>query len=127
MLLVKMAATRYGSKGVLVGASLTGIEIQRSLEDALKWNLRDGNAMKADGNKEVMDKSNLGDKEVQGNNYYEMTRVLSLMQMDAQRFNHFLKKIGWEDVMESDENGMNRVHRDNIQVLCRIVRDRSID
>ena len=62
-----------------------------------------------------------------GNEFYDLKRVLSLMQMEMEEFNDFLNKIGWQDVIEIDENGVNRVHRNSMQILSRILRDRTID
>lgn len=130
MVLQKMAAINIGSMDVLVGAGSTGIELQRSLDDALKLILRRENGMQGNLDKADKDRVYVDGREDfminGGNDFYEMTTVLSLMQMEEQQFNDFLKKISWEDVIESDSNGVNRVHRDNMQVLSKIIRDRTI-
>lgn len=131
MILEKMAAISTDSMEVLVRVSSTGIELQRSLNDALKLIKRRENGMQGNADKAEKDRVDVDSREDfkinGGNDFFEMTRVLSLMQMEKEEFNDLLNKIGWQDVIEIDENGVNRVHRNSMQILSRILRDRTID
>ena len=130
MILEKIATIGSDRMEVLVPVGSTGIELQRSLNDALMLIQRrdgmQGNVDKAEKDRVSMDKRE--DVMIKGGNeFFEMTRVLILMQMEMEEFNDFLNKIGWQDVIEIDENGVSRVRRNSMQILSRILRDRTID
>lgn len=132
MILEKMATISTDRMEVLVRVVPTGIEIQRkrSLNDALKLIKRrdgiQGNVDKAEKDRVSMDRRE--DVRInEGNDFFEITRVLSLVQMEMEEFNDLLNNIGWQDVIEIDENGVNRVNRNSMQILSRILRDRTID
>ncbi|MBK8517619.1 MAG: hypothetical protein IPL55_15440 [Saprospiraceae bacterium] len=131
MVLQKIAAISTGSMEVLVGGDSKVSELRMHLDDTLKRILRvDGNRMEGDRDRDVMSRANVGGKEEVmingGNDFYEMTRVLSLMQMEMDEFNDLLNKIGWQDLVQEDGNGMRFVRRDDMQILSRILRDRTI-
>ena len=130
MILEKIATIGSDRMEVLVPVGSTGIELQRSLNDALMLIQRrdgmQGNVDKAEKDRVSMDRRE--DVMINGGNeFFEMTRVLILMQMEMEEFNDFLNKIGWQDVIEIDENGVSRVRRNSMQILSRILRDRTID
>lgn len=131
MILEKMATISTDGMEVLIRIVPTGIDLQRSLNDALKLIQRSENGMRGNVDNAENDRVSVDRREDvrinEGNDFFEMTRVLSLMQTEMEEFNDLLNKIGWQDVIEIDENGVNRVHRNSMQILSRILRDRTID
>ena len=126
MILEKIATIGSDRMEVLVPVGSTGIELQRSLNDALMLIQRrdgmQGNVDKAEKDRVSMDRRE--DVMINGGNeFFEMTRVLSLLQVNEERFTEMMDTFQIEPLI--DVNGSKFIDRNILAIISRYKRERS--
>jgi len=126
MILEKMATISTDGMEVLIRIVPTGIDLQRSLNDALKLIQRrdgmQGNVDKAEKDRVSMDRRE--DVMINGGNeFFEMTRVLSLLQVNEERFTEMMDTFQIEPLI--DVNGSKFIDRNILAIISRYKRERS--